>query len=402
MRSLEDVRTELLSSLVTLPAERVPLSASGGRILVDCPRSVVDVPPVDTVGMDGYAVLADDLRTPPCRLRPVGRVAPGECFDGQLASGQAVRVFTGAPLPTGADAVVCQEDTTLPGAEPGRVEFSSSPKPWDFIRFAGEDCKAGQTLLATGTRLGPAALGLLAAAGVSEVSVRRTLEVGLLVTGSELAAPGRELKPGQIYESNGLMLSELFRAPGIQVQRLPNAPDRLPELVRLLQDHWPRVDVLVTSGGASVGEPDLVRKAISEIGGVVHDGEIAMKPGKPFFWGQWRGKTLFGLPGNPVSAFVTAILIVLPAFRQMLGVPYVLPAEQAGILGEDLINGDGRRHFVRVRRRPDGALVPSGIQASHRLVSLAAADGIVDVPPRTTLQSGTRVEVHYWNWPAGC
>ncbi|MBN9692263.1 MAG: molybdopterin molybdotransferase MoeA [Verrucomicrobia bacterium] len=396
MRALEEVRAELLSALQPLDSEEVILNHAAGRVLASAPSSTTAIPPVDTVAMDGYAVRAADTRSTPVRLQVIGRVAPGETFSGILGPGQTVRVFTGAPLPPGADAVVMQEDTELVTPPTGEVTILEGVKPWESVRFRGEDVALGRPLLAVGGRLGPAKLGLLAAAGVSTVRVSRRPRVGILVTGSELVIPGQPLKPGQIYESNSLMLRELLLAEGVEVEVMPAVPDREDALAAALDPAWARVDLLVTSGGASVGEPDLVRSIGRRLGGTIFDGEVALKPGKPFFWGMRSGRLLTGLPGNPVSAFVTAVLLVLPAVRRLAGRSSVLPPWTPALLAEPLINGDRRRHFVRVRTEA-GRVSLAGVQASHRLGSLALADGLVDVPPRQTLPQGASVSVIRWN-----
>ncbi len=399
MRALEEVRAELLSALQPLDSEEILLDHAAGRVLTSAPVSIAAVPPTDTVAMDGYALRAADTRSTPVRLQVIGRVAPGEFFAAAIGPGQAVRVFTGAPLPAGADAVVMQEDTELVFPQTGEVTILEGVKPWESVRFRGEDVAAGRPLLAPGGRLGPTQLGLLAAAGVTTVRVGRRPRVGILVTGSELVTPGQTLKPGQIYESNGLMLRELLLAEGVEVEVTPAVPDREEALATALDRAWSRVDLLVTSGGASVGEPDLVRTMGRRLGGEIHDGEVALKPGKPFFWGVREGRVLTGLPGNPVSAFVTAVLLVLPAVRRLAGLRAVLPPLTPGTLAESLANDDRRRHFVRVRTDAAGHVSLAGIQASHRLGSLALADGLVDVPPQQSLLKGSPVEVIRWS---GC
>lgn len=395
MRALEEVRAELLSALQPLDSEEVLLDHAAGRVLASAPRSTTAVPPADTVAMDGYAVRAADTRSTPARLQVIGRVAPGDSFTGSLEPGQAVRVFTGAPLPAGADAVVMQEDTESASPPTAEVTILEGVKPWESVRFRGEDVSLGRPLLAEGGRLGPAQLGLLAAAGVSTVPVRRRPRIGVLVTGSELVTPGQPLKPGQIYESNSLMLRELLLAEGVEVEVTPAVADREDALATALDRAWSRVDLLVTSGGASVGEPDLVRSIGRRLGGTIFDGEVALKPGKPFFWGMREGRALTGLPGNPVSAFVTAILLVLPAVRRLAGRTSVLPPWTPAVLAEPFTNGDRRRHFVRVRTDA-GRVSLAGVQASHRLGSLALADGLVDVPPQQTLPLGASVSVIRW------
>ncbi len=399
MRTLEEVRAALLDPLRPLSTQVIPLPQASGRVLAESPTAPGAVPPADTVSMDGFAVRAADLTEIPCTLEVVGRVAPGECFAGTVGPGEAVRVFTGAALPSGADAVVMQEDTSPSEAGSDRVIICERAKPWENIRFRGEDVAPGVGLLEPGLRLGPTQLALLAAAGVAEVMVRRSPRVGVLVTGSELVLPGQALRPGQIHESNGLMLAELFRADGFAVQVFPPVPDRLPTLVAALERASAEQDLLVTSGGASVGEPDLVRAAVGELGGTLFDGQVALKPGKPFFWATLAGGPLLGVPGNPVSAFVTAVLLVLPALRRLAGRRPELPDTTLGFLMEPLVNGDARRHFMRVVISRAGEVRSAGRQDSHRLLSLAAANGLVEVPPRSRLDSGTRVDVI--RWPGG-
>lgn len=396
MKTLEEVRAALLEPLRPLPTQVIPLQCAAGRILAESPRASGPVPPADTVSMDGFAVRAADLTEIPCSLTVVGRVTPGECFWGTVGFGQAVRVFTGAALPPGADAVVMQEDTSPGEAGANRVVICERVKPWENIRFRGEDVADGAGLLEPGGRLGPAQLALLAAAGVGEVTVRTLPRVGLVVTGSELVPPGQELRPGQIHESNGLMLAELFRSDGFEVQVFPSVPDHLPTLVAALERASAERDLLVTSGGASVGEPDLMRAAVGELGGTIFDGQVALKPGKPFFWAHLSGCPLLGVPGNPVSAFVTAVLLVLPALRRLAGRRSELPDTTIGFLAEPLVNGDSRRHFVRVAVSCAGEVRSAGQQASHRLRSLALANGLVEVPPRSTLDAGAQVKVIRW------
>jgi molybdopterin molybdotransferase len=293
-----------------------------------------------------------------------------------------------------------QEDTDCVTSPTGEVTILEGVKPWESVRFRGEDVALGRPLLTAGGRLGPAQLGLLAAAGVSRVRVGRRPRVGILVTGSELVTPGQTLKPGQIYESNSLMLRELLLAEGVEVEVTPAVPDREEILAAALDRAWSRVDLLVTSGGASVGEPDLVRAIARRLGGTIFDGEVALKPGKPFFWGVRGGRILTGLPGNPVSAFVTAVLLVLPAVRRLAGQATVMPPWTPAVLAEPLVNGDRRRHFMRVRTEA-GRVSLAGVQASHRLGSLALADGLVDVPPQQTLPVGSPVSVIRWKGGGG-
>lgn len=396
IRELEDVRTELLSSLKPIGIEVRSLAEADGYVLAESPLAAIALPPFDNSAMDGYAVRAVDVRRVPTFLKQVGEVAAGGCFSGSVGPGETVRIFTGAPLPNGADAVVMQEDTApVPGQE-DQIQILDGAKPWENVRFRGEDVRAGAALLSAGRILDPAALALLAATGTAQVSVYRRPRVSVLVTGSELTAVGGSLLPGQIFESNSLMLSALVRRAGGEPRTRPPLIDD-PQLIReALESAAAESDLILTAGGASVGKHDLIRQIVLELGGTVDDWRIALKPGKPFFRGTLGRCPLLGVPGNPVSAFVTTVLLVLPALRRLQGATQVLPPTSSAVLAEPLANPDGRRHFVRVFTSGDGSVRASGPQASHRLASLAAADGLVDVPPRTTLSEGAAVQVIRW------
>jgi len=396
IRELEDVRDELLAGLKPIGIEVRSLAEADGYVLAESPLAAIALPPFDNSAMDGYAVRAADVRAVPAFLKQVGEVAAGGGFGGSVGPGETVRIFTGAPLPNGADAVVMQEDTTLVPGQEDQIQIHDGAKPWENVRFRGEDVRAGAGLLSAGRVLDPAALALLAATGTAHVSVYRRPRVSVLVTGSELTAVGGPLLPGQIFESNSLMLSALIRRAGGEPRtRLPVSDD--PQIIReALESAAAESDLILTAGGASVGKHDLIRQILVELGGTVDDWRLALKPGKPFFRGTLGKCPLLGVPGNPVSAFVTTVLLVLPALRRLQGVLQVLPPTTSAVLAEPLANPDGRRHFVRVFTSGDGSVRASGPQASHRLASLAAADGLVDVPPRATLPEGAMVRVIRW------
>ena len=396
IRELEEVRDELLAGLVPTGIEVLSLADAEGFYLAESPRSLVSLPPFDNSAMDGYAIRAADVRTVPASLTLIGNAAAGGWFEGTVGPGQAVRIFTGAPLPPGADAVVMQEDTGLDPGDPGRVVIRDGVKPWENIRFRGEDIGANAALRPAGSRLDAASLALLAASGVATVAVHRRPRVHVLVTGNELARIGDPLRPGQIYESNALMLASLVRSAGGVPQSPAPVPDDLPRVRAALREAIDDSDLVLTAGGASVGDYDLVRQALVDLGGAVDDWRIALKPGKPFIRGRLEGRPVLGVPGNPVSAFVTTVLLVLPALRRLQGAGDVLPSTTPGILGEPLSNPESRRHFIRVISAPDGRVRPSGPQASHRLASLAAANGLLDLPPRSQLMEGSPVQVIRW------
>jgi molybdopterin molybdotransferase len=350
--------------------------------------------------MDGYAVRASDVAAAkfatPVSLRLRGKVAAGQSFAAEISTGECVRLFTGSPLPRGADAVVMQEDTRVDPTDVGRVLISDSAKPGENVRLRGADVKYGALLADAGEILTVGKISVLAATGVAEVNVGKQPRVGLLATGSELREAGESLADGQIYESNRPTLAELVRRAGGLPEILPLVPDNLEATGRALENALSRSDIVVTSGGVSVGEMDFVKAAFERIGGQLQFWKVAIRPGKPFAFGRWREKYLFGLPGNPVSAFVTFLLLARPALRRWQGANDIsLPAHPA-VLAEPLANPGERRHFMRVRVHADGMVISAGLQASHALVSLAAANGLVDVPPQTTLEKGKTVPVLRW------
>ena len=396
MLALETARERLLSALVALPAEPVPVAGADGRVAASDVASPRDLPPFDNSAMDGYAVRSADTATVPATLRLVGRAAAGGGFAGIVGAGGCVRVFTGAPMPAGTDAVVMQEDVDVGPDDPMRVVVREGVKPWEDVRFRGEDVRRGARIVAAGTVLGPQQIALLGAAGFAEVAVHRAPRVVVLANGSELRPPGAPLGPGEIHESNTAMLAALVRRAGGVPVAARCVPDDAEVLRSALAGAFAVADVVVTVGGASVGEHDLVKAEFTALGGELEFWRLALKPGKPFFFGRHQDKFLFGLPGNPVSAFVTAVLLVMPALRRLQGIADPGPPSTPGTLAGPLSNPDGRRHLVRVATDADGMVRASGAQASHLLGSLASADGLVDVPPRTTLAAGTAVRVVRW------
>ncbi len=332
----------------------------------------------------------------PVSLQLVGRVKAGEVFTGTLKPGECVRIFTGSALPQGADSVVMQEDVRWDDADPGSPKILCSVQPWENVRLKGEDIRTGAMAVPAGERLKVGQLALLAALGVRDVLLRRRPVVGILATGNELREPSENLRPGEIYESNRIMLAALAAQAGASARLYPLIPDDLPKTVQALSLALNECDLLVTTGGVSVGEMDFVKAAYQELGGSLDFWRVAMKPGKPFALGQSHGKLLFGLPGNPVSAFVTGMLLLVPALLKYQGATVPFPPSFRAELSTVLSNPSDRRHFVRVRLAPAGTVESAGAQSSHLLHSLAAADGLVNVPPRTTLPPGAWVSVLGW------
>jgi len=392
-----DLETAVARVLAALPApqtDRIPLAESAGRILAETIVSPLDLPAFDNSAMDGYAVRAAEVREAkadaPIRLRLRTRIPAGETFSGELLPGECARLFTGAPLPRGADAVVMQEDTRIEGEG---VLICDAVQPGENVRFQGEDIRQGTTLVEAGEELGPGKLCLLAATGVAAVGVGRQPKIGLVATGSELREAGQPLAPGQIYESNRAMLAPLVTQAGGVAKIYPLVSDTLEVTRAALETAFSECDLVITSGGVSVGEMDFVKPAFESLGGELQFWKVAIRPGKPFVFGRRGDKFLFGLPGNPVSAFVTFLLLVRPALRRWQGARDVSLPAQPGVLGEPITNVGDRRHFMRVRVDAEGKIFSAGKQASHALASLAQADGLLAVPPDTTWPAGTSVSV---------
>jgi molybdopterin molybdotransferase len=400
MLAFEEALSRILAEVPAPKRETVSLRAAPGRILADQIRSPIDLPIFDNSAMDGYAVRAADVASSkpasPARLRLAGKVAAGEVFVGEVTSGTCVRLFTGSPLPAGADAVVMQEDTQIESGAPSEVLILAPACPGENVRARGEDVKQGAMLAEAGAVLTPGRIGLLAAAGFGRLRVGRQPVVGLLATGSELTEPGQPLAPGQIYESNRSALAALMERVGMVPKTLPLVPDALAGTSQALEDAFNQCDAVVTSGGVSVGEMDFLKRAFEQIGGELEFWKVAMKPGRPFVFGRCRGKLLFGLPGNPVSALVTFLLLVRPALLRWQGATDISLPAHPGVLAEPLANPGERRHFMRVKVDPTGKVQLAGLQASHVLSSLAAANGLVDVPAHTTLTAGSTVTVLRW------
>jgi molybdopterin molybdotransferase len=401
MLELESAQEQILACIRPLPGETIPLTGAAGRVLAESIQSKVPLPLFDNSAVDGYAVQTHDVAAAridaPVSLQLRGEVAAGEVFSGTVAAGACVRLFTGSPLPAGADAVVLQEDTRVAPEEPGRVWFLDGAKPWENIRLQGEDIRPGTSLGESGEPVRFGRLALLAAAGVKEVRVGTRPVIGLLATGNELAAAGEALAPGRIFESNRVLLAALLAQAGATPKVFPLVPDSANATLEALRQAFKECDSVVTTGGVSVGEWDFVKSAFSHLGGQVDFWKVSIRPGKPFVFGRLDEKFLFGLPGNPVSALVTFLLLVRPALRRWQGATDVSLPSHAGVLAESLANATERRHFMRVRCDREGHVRIAGTQGSHMMSSLAQADGLVDVPPKTTLAVGTSVRVLRWD-----
>jgi molybdopterin molybdotransferase len=374
--TLEEAQERVLALARPLPAELVPIAEAAGRASAEDVRARVDLPPFASSAMDGFAVRASDL---PGTLRVVGESAAGRPFEGMVEPGCAVTISTGAVVPTEADAVVPIEIVVR---RDNTVEVAQSVETGAHVRPRGGDVAAGEVVVSAGVRLTPGRLAASGASGVAELRCARRPTVAVLATGSELVDPGEALRLGQIYETNGLMLSSALSAAGAKVLPEPPVADD-EQALREALERGLSADVLVTSGGVSVGEHDLVRAAEEELGVEEIFWRVSIKPGKPVSFGV-RGETLvFGLPGNPVSALVGCELFVKPALQALQGLADPLPRFEPGRLAVGLRRNQERDEFVRARSRVDGealVLEPVTGQESHMIVRSAAADALVHIP----------------------
>ena len=374
--TLEEAQQRVLERARPLSAEPVRIAEAGGRVTAEEVHACVDLPPFGSSAMDGFAVRSADL---PGRLRIAGESAAGRPYDAQLEPGSAVAISTGAVVPEGADAVVPVEIVVQKDNE---VEISQPVEDGAHVRPRGGDVASGEPVVPAGVRLTPARMAAAAASGIAELPCRPRPRVTVLPTGSELVDPGAALRLGQIYETNGLMLSSALAAAGADVVSEPAVADD-EEVLREALQRGLAADVLVTSGGVSVGEHDLVRAAEQELGVEEVFWRVSIKPGKPVSFGV-RGDTLvFGLPGNPVSALVGCELFVKPALRALQGLADPLPRFEPGRLATALRRNEERDEFVRARSRAAGealVLEPISGQESHMIVRSAAADALVHVP----------------------
>jgi molybdopterin molybdotransferase len=387
--SIAEAQSLILERARPLQAEVVPIYAAAGRVLAEPARAVIDLPPFPSSAMDGYAVRASDL---PGRLEVVARAAAGAPSTVSVEPGQAIGIATGGVVPEGADAVIPIEYVVEHDNE---IETQSPVAAGEHVRPRGGDIEAGEIVAAAGTTLTPARLGALAAAGIPEVGCVRRPRAAVVPTGTELRRPGEALEPGQIYEANGLILSAQLRAEGAEVDVDAAVGDdeasHRAALERALE-----ADLVVTSGGVSVGPHDLVRRVEAELGVEEVFWRVAVKPGKPIAFGVRQGTLVFGLPGNPVSALVGFELFVAPAVRALQGVPDPLPSFKRGRLAGVRRRNAERDELVRARlRRSEEAAVlePLSGQESHMIARAADADALVVVPRgEGELEDGASVE----------
>ena len=405
MLDFEEALARLLAGAQPLrETEAVPTQAAAGRVLAQGLRSAIDVPPLDNTSMDGYALRCADVPAAGAQLKVAQRIPAGSV--GQtLTPGTAARIFTGAPLPAGADAVVMQE---LCGVEGDVLTVNHLPQPGEWIRRRGEDIAAGAEVLASGTRLSAAHVGVAASVGAAELTVFRRLRVALFSTGDELTMPGEPLKPGGIYNSNRYTLRALLEGLGCTVDDFGIVPDSRQATRAALRAAAAGNDLILTSGGVSVGEEDHVKPAV-EAEGALDLWKIAIKPGKPLAFGAVRRQVgagdranaavtagvtaaaaFIGLPGNPVSSFVTFLMLVRPFILKAQGASSVTPHAQS-LRADFDCKGDPRREFLRARIGATGGLELFANQSSGVLTSCTWADGLIDNPPGQAIVRGDSV-----------
>jgi molybdopterin molybdotransferase len=392
MIPVDEAVQRIVAAFKPLAAESVPIGDAAGRVLAEDAVAKSSQPPAPVSSMDGYAVRASDVPTSGVSLTVIGSAPAGHPFGRAITGGDAVRIFTGGVVPDGADAIVIQEDADADG---DRVTFRAAAKPGQHIRVAGLDFKAGEALVKAGQRLSARDLSLIAAGDVARMSVRRKPRVVFAATGDELSIPGAPRKPGGIVASSGYALAAMIERWGGHAIDLGILPDTA-EAVASIADKATDADLVVTLGGASVGDHDLVQKALGPRGFALDFWKIAMRPGKPLIFGKLGATPLLGLPGNPVSTLVCAVLFLRPAIAAMLGVDEPAPIVPAK-LGADLRENDGRQDYLRATVEMTGGervATAFAVQDSSMLSVLARADGlIVRAPHAPAAKAGDTVSV---------
>jgi len=392
MISEETARTTILEKVRPLPERTVSFSGALGCFSARDVGARLPLPTFDNSAMDGYAVVASSC-TKGARLRVTGEQPAGRDKQLRVSPGEAVRIFTGAPIPQGADAIVMQEDVTRDGNE---ILINTDVEVGEFIRRRGCDLAEGQKILAAGERIGPATLALLASQSFAEVMIGGEVKAAILTTGDELVKPGGKLEAGQIYESNSSLLNALVQRCGAIVKSEEHCRDdreRLTEAIKRGIEN----NVLIISGGVSVGKHDLVKDALRELGAQIDIWRVAIKPGKPFLFGQLNQCAVFGLPGNPVSAFVTFLQFVRPAILKMMGSTNLDLPQLPAKLTVDLTNDSDRAHYIRGRLE-HGRFTPVGHQESHALFGLSQSNALLRLAVSQSLKADEIVDVQIWDW----
>jgi molybdopterin molybdotransferase len=391
MISEEEARRRVLQSVGSLRERTVPLSKALDCFSTSEVVAQLPLPTFDNSAMDGYAVVASSSRKG-ARLKVIGEQPAGPDRQLRICPGEAVRIFTGAPIPGGADAVVMQEDTTREGDE---IVVNVPVNPGEFIRRRGCDLAAGQKILARGERIRSATIALLASQGFADVTIGGQVNAAIVSTGDEIVMPGRKLDQGQIYDSNSILVQALVQRCGASVTSAEHCPDQRERLIEAIQRGL-KSHVLVITGGVSVGEHDLVQATLRSLGARIDVWRVSIKPGKPFLFGEAGGCAVFGLPGNPVSAFVTFLQFVRPAMLKMMGANDLDLPKTPVRLTVEVVNEGDRTLYVR-GRIDNGTFVPIGRQESHALFGLSQSNALLRVVVGESLKAGALVEVQTWD-----
>ena len=393
MISEEEARAKVLGEIRPLPGRSLALGKALDYFAAKDYLAALPLPNFDNSAMDGYAVLANACRKGN-RLRVIGEQPAGEDRQLRVSAGEAVRIFTGAPMPAGADAVIMQEDVTRDGDE---IIANEDVDPGQFVRRRGCDLSEGQKILSKGERLRATTMALLAAQGFAQVEVGGEVHASIISTGDELVPAGKALRAGQIYDSNSTLLRALLDRRGASVDSVQHCADDRDALTAALQSAI-KSPILIITGGVSVGEHDLVQATLRSLGGRIDIWRVAIKPGKPFLFGKVGECAVFGLPGNAVSAFVTFLRFVQPAILRMMGAAeseLSLPRIPAR-LDVDLINDGDRTHYFR-GRLDEGKFKPVGRQESHALFGLSQSNALLRLRPGEKLERDSLVEVEIWD-----
>jgi molybdopterin molybdotransferase len=394
--SVEEARARVLEGVEPLPAEAIAIGSAHGRVLTADLTALRSQPAEAVSAMDGYAVRAADVANLPATLTVIGEVAAGQPFAGTVGRGETTRIFTGGVLPAGADTVVLQEHSERDGTV---VAIKASPALGKHVRAPALDFVQGDVMLRTGRRLSDRDLALAAGMNYPSVAVHRRPKLAILATGDELVVPGTEPARGQVVYSNGFAIAALARREGAEVVDFGIVPDRIePTVAAIEQFRRSGADILVTTGGASVGDYDLVKRSLEIHGMVLAFWKVAMRPGRPLIHGRIGATYVLGLPGNPVSSYVGAFLFLIPLIRKLCGRRDLFAPLESAVLGRDLADNDERTDYLRARldARADGTLVatPFDLQDSSLLVPLAEADCfVVRKPYAAAAKAETRCNI---------
>jgi molybdopterin molybdotransferase len=391
MISEEEAQSRILQAVSVSPERLVPLSNALGHFSARDVIAALPLPNFDNSAMDGYAVVASSCRKG-AQLQVIGEQPAGADRQLRISPGEAVRIFTGAPIPAGADAVVMQEDTSRKGDE---IVVNVDVDSGEFIRSRGCDLAEGQKILRKGEQIRPTTIALLASQGFGDVAVGGEVSAAVVSTGDELARPGTKLQPGQIYESNSSLLQALLQKCGAVVKPTETCGDNADSLGQAFRRALEN-QIFVVSGGVSVGEHDLVQSVLRSLGAEIGVWRVAIKPGKPFLFGQIGKCAVFGLPGNPVSAFVTFLQFVRPAILKMMGATELDLPRVPAKLGIDLANDGDRPHYVRGKLE-QGKFSLVGRQESHALFGLSQSNALLRIAVGESFKAGEIVDVQIWD-----